>query len=118
VEAAGDRAEMTARADEHRSGDLSVQHPLAILAFNTGHSGAQGQPRAGTTQQVLVELATPDAVADGAPVRYGGRRPAINLACSKTRDGLERASAPVLVHVELQIVQDRGRNPAGAGLVS
>ena len=100
---ARDRAEVPAGADEQRGLDVVVQQPAVALAPHPDDTLAEPQARARTPQQVAVELAAADAVADDGPVVHlapGAEGPAdaeaagSAAACARPRRPRGPAAAP------------------------
>src|SRR5436309_16118539 len=66
----------------------------------------------------MIELAPPDPEADGPVVDGIDLSLTIDDARTKAGDWLKGPSAPIIVHVDLEVVDDLRRNPAGAYLVA
>ena len=108
---------MPSRANQNWGGDAVVDNPAAVLSTD-GCRGAEFQTRAGSAQQIVVELAAPDAVADDAVVADVSRQRSTHDADAKSGDGLQRAPEAVLAQVQLEIVDGLWGDPAGADLVA
>jgi hypothetical protein len=113
-----DRAKMAAGADHDRRRYFLVDDPCAAFAAQRLDSRGFEHARAGTAQQVIVELAPPNRVADHAPVprfdRIGSDQPG-----SETRDVLQRqAGRAVLVWIEVEQLEHSRRQPSRAHFVT
>src|SRR6266567_723010 len=65
AEQARHRAEMAPRADHEPGTDAPVDEPPPVATFQRRHRFARQLPHAAPQQQVMIELAAPDAVTDG-----------------------------------------------------
>ncbi len=108
---------MAARAHQHRRGDRVVDDPSVAAALDGPDVFARAHA-AGTVDQVRVELATADRVADRPLVVDVAHRRVADHANPKSGDRLQCAVAAVLVDVQPQLVHDVWRDPAGAHLVA
>src|SRR6185369_14083228 len=112
-----DRAEVTASADHERCADLAVDEPTAVDLLHRLPRLAEPQSRARSLQQVVVELATADAVADDLLIVHR-LRSALTHASDEAGDRLQHATLFVIARVDLQLLDDLRRYPARADLVA
>ena len=118
VQQARDGTPVSSRANQDGRAGTVVDDPVAVLPPQTGDRRAEFQPRAGSAQQIVVELASPDAVADDAVVADESQRRASHDADAKSGDGLQRSPGAILPQVQLEIVNGLRGDPAGAHLVA
>src|SRR5579872_845843 len=85
---AGDRAEVSAGADDDAGADLSVRNPMLAGSLQAGEVYAWEQARVGAMDQVMVEFAAADAVTYYCVV-VGFDSGSLNAAGSEGRDGLQ-----------------------------
>ena len=109
-------AEMTSRATSSGAAisSLAIQRSLSRRRLASGAPRAAG---AGTPQQIVVELATTDPVADGTAERRGDLG-GTQHARAKPGDRLDHAATGVIVDVDLEFLQDRRSNPARTDFVA
>jgi hypothetical protein len=109
-------AEVPASADQQGGGKPPVQDPVAPLAPDVRHGLGEPRARPRAAEELGVELAPANAVADGLAVVHV-HRAAADPPDPEARDRLERVARPVLVEAQSQPSDDLGRDPARAGLV-
>ena len=76
AEIARDRTEMSAGADQNSRPDVAVHQPAAVRALDRGNGLTLAESRSASPQQVFVELAAANAVADDALAANLDLRPA------------------------------------------
>ncbi len=91
---------MTARANEHRGCEVVAHPPQASLATDLRNGRSKPQTRARSLKQVLIELASADAVADRVIVRRVHISAMADDADAEPRERLERPSVAVLFNIE------------------
>src|SRR5439155_7885094 len=75
------------------------------------------QARPGALEQVMIELTAADPIADRLIVARDHFRPA-DHAGAETGERFQRAPLAIIVEVDSQFIEYRGRNPTGAGLIA
>src|SRR5687767_589766 len=113
-----DRAEVPTGADNDRGRYVVVRNPHAAFLPQAFDWRRFEYPRARTPQQVIVELASADRVADDVLVlRFNRFAP--HQSCSETRDVLEGESCgPVFLRIQFEQFEHPGGKPARTHLVS
>ena len=101
----GHRAKMSAGAHDQRRADLVIDDPLILLATQGLERLSQLQPGARALQQVMIELAAPDAVAHDMAVPRRDLR-AADQSREETGDRLQRPFATVVIQIDLELVDD------------
>src|SRR5262245_48975846 len=111
------RAEVAAGADQQRRLEGAVYAPEPVPALERAQTCSRAQRRLGACEQVVVELAAPDPVADRAAER-GAALGVADPPHAKALDRLERAAARVLGGIDRERLEHGRRDPAGARLVA
>src|SRR5690606_20442304 len=110
------RAEVSACSDQQWRLPLFVDGPVAVFPDNGFHRGAQLFECLDPVQQIGVKLATAYAVTDGiAMVIFHGTL--AHHANAEPANGLKGASMAVVVDINVQALENRRSDPAGAGFV-
>ena len=112
-----DRTEMAAGADDHRRLDecRSTTHSSPSRR-NVAQGLAQEEPRARSSEQVVVEFEASNAVADRV-LEIREEQIAVDRPGAETRKRLDRSADAVVRKVQLQSPDDGRRDPSRAHLV-
>ena len=104
---------MTTGRHQDRSPVLSIDDPVVGASFDRLDRFAQRETGPAPPQEIIVELAAEDAVADCSTVVDLHARSA-DPSDAEARHRLENAVPAVFFHVELEIVDNAGSDPSGA----
>ncbi len=115
---ARDRTEVAAGADNHGRLERVVHDPLVTQAAERCYGRAVPHDRARPTEQIVIELAPPDGIADDARVS-GLDQSSAHEAGAESGDLLKRQPGRAVgLRVQVQELEDFRCEPAGAHLVA
>jgi hypothetical protein len=109
---------VTAGPDQHRCADSLIEDPTPVVATNARDGRAEQEPRSRSSQQIVIELATANPEAHGTVVGRLDHTTTADQPHTKSRDGLESSSLPILVRIDPNVVEDLRRNPPRAHFVA
>src|SRR5215472_2605269 len=112
-----DRTEVPTSADQHAGADFGVNQPASNTALDGFQRNSFVNARSTATEEKLIELAAPDAVAHHAVFTNFNLRPA-NSAEPKASYTLDGVVCRIVVGRELKFVEDEWRDPSGPKLIA
>ena len=114
----GHGTEVPAGPNHQRRLNGVIHHPSPVAAAQRLESFAQALPRAAAHQQVMIELAAANTIADRVGIATVYLVTVTDEAGDKPRNRLEDIVVGIGGDVQMQLVDNRRRNPAGTDLVT